>query len=194
MVGLSDAQQAFIQKLKNKTTFPNSMKAKYILFAVLIILISLAIARSILPRQIDDVRPNRLCENDLVNSSSVLMVIPMFENRSIAENRSWCEQILMLNKTLGMHGVYHTEKEFSEVRDENYVKTGMEEFRKCFGFYPSVFEAPQLSLSNENEKLLKSLNFTILHRFHYLTHKVYHCTDYEKKSWLMLLNTLNKII
>jgi hypothetical protein len=23
---------------------------------------------------------------------------------------------------------------------------------------------------------------------------VYHCTDYEKKSWLMLLNTLNKII
>jgi predicted deacetylase len=71
---------------------------------------------------------------------------------------------------------------------------GMDEFKKCFGFYPDIFCAPELKLSEENEEILKKMNFTIITRLGYITHKVYHCTDYEMKSWLVRLNNLNKII
>jgi predicted deacetylase len=161
---------------------------------IALILIDFIIIRLILPSQIDDVTPSRLCDDKLLDKSEVLMVIPLRENQSIADNPVWCEHIRGLNKTIGMHGVYHTEKEFMHARDENYIRIGMEEFYKCFGFYPTIFEAPQFSLSEENEKTLREMNFTILKSPRQITHKVYHCTDYENKSWLVKLNYLNKII
>ncbi len=172
------------------------IKIAIILFSAIIalMLIDFIIIRLILPSQIDDVTPSRLCDERLLDKSEVLMVIPLRENQSIADNPVWCEHIKELNKTIGMHGVYHTEKEFMHARDKDYIRIGMEEFYKCFGFYPNIFEAPQFSLSEDNEKTLREMNFTILKSLRQITHKVYHCTDYEKKSWLVKLNYLNKII
>lgn len=165
-----------------------------VLSAIVTILIFIGIARAVLPRQIDDVNPIRFCDTDLLERSDVLLIIPLMGNVSIADNPDWCEEILSLNKTLAMHGVSHTEKEFAHPRDEAYVKKGMDEFNKCFGFYPSVFGAPELALSRENKEMLHRMNFTVMSKSHYLTHKVYHCTDYEKKSWLVKLNNFNKIL
>lgn len=168
-------------------------RGSIILAAVLILVVSLAIARRILPRQIDDVRPGRLCGEELLSDSSVLMVIPIFENHSIAENKTWCEGILALNKSIGMHGVYHTPEEFLIARDGNYVNSGIEEFNKCFGFYPKIFSAPEIKLSGANKNLISAMNLTIHGLPYYTTHRVYHCTDFQKKSFLVNLNWLNRI-
>ena len=170
-----------------------------VLTFVIIVPVFLIIVRLILPSWMDDVTPSRLCDERLLSKSRVLMVIPLngdplYDNRSIADDPVWCEHIQELNKTLGMHGIYHTENEFMYARDKNYIKLGMEEFNKCFGFYPNIFEAPQLSLSRENEKILREMNFTIIKLPHLIMHKEYHCTDYENKSWLVKLNYLNKLI
>lgn len=146
------------------------------------------------PRQMDDVNPERYCDGKYLEKSDILFVIPMLYNKSIAENEDWCEQIKVLNKTLGMHGVYHDGKEFSRTVEIEEILYGMEEFRKCFGYYPELFEAPELSLSEENEELLKEMNLTIFRKSNYVFHKAYHCTDYEKKSWLVKLNYLNSLI
>jgi len=168
---------------------------KTILILALIIVVFILIAiRLILPMQLDDVNPSRLCDERLLNKSSVLMVIPLLGNQSIAENPGWCEHIKSLNKTIGMHGVYHTEKEFRYANNEEDIRRGMEEFNQCFGFYPTIFKAPQLSLSKKNEEILREMNFTIIKLQNQIIHKTYHCTDYEKKSWLVKLNYLNDFI
>lgn len=169
-------------------------KIVIVLAIVMIIFILLVILRVILPRQIDDVNPSRFCDSEFLNKSEIFMVIPLLGNQSIADDPVWCKNILKLNKTLGMHGVYHTENEFMNTRDRSYIQRGMEEFNKCFGFYPNIFLAPEFSLSEENEKTLREMNFTIIKLPYDITHKVYHCTDYENKSWLVKLNILNKII
>ena len=111
----------------------------------------LILARLVFPRQTDDLTPGIKCESELLNKTDVFMVIPFYNKLSLTRNMSWCKQILSMNKTLGMHGVYHTYKEFNETRNESYIKKGMEEFKKCFGFYPKIFEAPQLVLNDENK-------------------------------------------
>jgi len=153
-----------------------------ILIVVLTLIFCWLILRAVSLRQVDDVSPNIPCTQDILDKSETLMVIPIFENRSIAENKSWCDFILSLNKTLGMHGVYHKYLEFSELRDESYIFIGMEEFRKCFGKYPEIFEAPQLALSSENEKLLRKMGFEVRGYPYQMTHKVYHCSDTGKYS------------
>jgi len=169
------------------------IKIAIVLAFIIIVFIFLAI-RLILPSQMDDVNPSRLCDERLLAKSSVLMVIPLLGNQSIAYNSSWCEHIKGLNKTIGMHGIYHTEDEFMHANNEESIRIGMEEFNRCFGFYPNIFEAPQLYLSEENEKILGEMNFTIIKLQSRMTHKTYHCTDYEKKSWLVKLNYLNDFI
>mgnify|MGYP001573818278 CR=1 FL=1 len=158
---------------------------KNILFVLLSIVVSsliLLVFRLILPRQLDDVNPNIPCLQNLLDKSETLMVIPLFENKSIAENITWCNYILSLNKTLGMHGVYHSYNEFSEARSKEYVRIGMEEFKKCFSFYPTIFEAPQVALLRDNEKVLREMNFEVRGYPYQIMHKVYHCSDTGKYS------------
>ncbi len=152
-----------------------------VLIFVLLLMIFLLI-RQILPRQVDDFSPGIFCEPEVVEKSQILMVVPIFENVSIADNKTWCEQTLALNKTLGLHGVYHTYNEFLTPRDKEYIQKGMEEFIKCFGYYPKIFEAPQLALSRINEKTLRGLNLEVYGYPFQLTHKVYHCSDSGKYS------------
>ena len=193
---LSPEFRAFYKSPSILNYMNKRIKAAIILSLVIFVFLVLVliIVRLILPSQMDDVTPSRLCDEKLLDKSEALMVIPLRENQSIADNPVWCEQIKGLNKTLGMHGVYHTEEEFMHARDESYIRIGMEEFYKCFGFYPTVFSAPQFALSEENERTLREMNFTILKPQRQITHKMYHCTDYEKKSWLVKMNSLNNII
>jgi predicted deacetylase len=149
---------------------------------MLILGIFILFIRKISLKQLDDVSPEIDCENELIEKSETLMIIPFFENVSIAENKTWCNWILSLNKSLGMHGVYHSYREFLELREENYIFIGIEEFKKCFGVYPKIFEAPQVALSKENEKLLKKMSFEVRGSWFNIFHKVYHCSDAGKFS------------
>ena len=59
-------------------------------------------------RELDDVTPGIQCDDSLLKKSDVLWIIPDFNNTSVANDKSWCDYIISLNKTLGMHGVYHS--------------------------------------------------------------------------------------
>ncbi len=162
------------------------MRAKrVILNTVLVILLigfCILLLRNFSSRQVDDVSPAIACDSGIIGKSETLMVIPIFQNKSIAEDSGWCKYILSLNKTLGMHGVYHNYREFGELRNEDYIRAGMKEFRKCFGRYPEIFEAPQVSLSRENGKTLRAMGFEVRGYPFQIMHKVYHCNDTGKYS------------
>ena len=149
----------------------------YILLFILIIIVGLFLLRRFSHSEIDDVTPGIPCEQEYISKSDVLWVIPIFENKSIADNLLWCNEIKSLNKTLGMHGVHHTFNEFNYDRDVNYVLEGISAFKACFGYFPQVFKSPQLKLNNYNRILLKSLGFKVDEYFNQITHKVYHCSD-----------------
>ena len=146
---------------------------------LLFLLNSLWLVRHISEKQIDDVNFFIDCKNDsyYLSKSDVLMVIPIYKNQSIADFVSWCKEIKSLNKTLGMHGVYHSYNEFAEVRDEAYVLNGLTEFKKCFGYYPKYFEAPQIAMNSKNIAVIEALNMTYVGYTYNVFHEVYHCSD-----------------
>lgn len=146
-----------------------------IIFSILIVYILLI--REFGTRQIDDLHPNIPCDEKYLEKSDLILVIPLFENVSISENKTWCKEILSLNKTIGMHGVYHTYREFGKTINQTDINKGKEEFEKCFGFEPEIFEAPQWKLNRENRKNLEEQGFKIKGYFNAFTHKVYHCSD-----------------
>lgn len=185
--------------LKNEKEKKNRGKQIILILIVVIIIFLLSdlfLARRVWSRQVDDVHPLIPCSMEIFEKTEILMVIPLFNNVSIAENKSWCEEILEMNKTLGMHGVYHGYREFLEPRSEEYIKIGMEEFKKCFGFYPTLFEAPQLALGKENSGILNKMGFQIVGWPYTISHKVYHCQDsgeFSMRVWKDFFIT-NKLI
>lgn len=133
--------------------------------------------RLISEREIDDVSPGIYCEDEYITKSDILWVIPFFENKSIAENRTWCNYILSLNKTAGMHGVYHTYEEFDVENNGEYIDIGIKEFEKCFGFKPEMFKPHQLAFDNANHEILEKSKLEYKGQLNQLLHKVYHCSD-----------------
>ena len=158
-----------------------------VFFLVVFLFIALLFFMRLLsPREIDDVSPEIFCSEEVLEKSDVLWIIPKFENKSISENKEWCDYILSLNKTLGLHGVYHSFHEFEVDRDLEYLSQGddlvgpqggIDIFKECFGFEPELFKPPQLKISQENENLIKENNMEFNGRINQLTHKVYHCND-----------------
>ena len=152
-----------------------------VLFICIFSLFLLLLFRHFSNRQLDDVSPEIQCDKALMEKADVLYVIPKFNNSSISENKEWCDYIRSLNKTLAIHGVYHTYQEFKEDRDEAYLQEGITEFEKCFGKKPERFKPPQLVISKNNKKLIKEqmrLDFYLNEVFH----KSYHCNDTGKYS------------
>ena len=99
-------------------------KKRMWMFALLIILflvIALFFIRLINPRELDDVTSGIPCEQNLIEKANTLWVIPDFNNTDISENISWCSYILSLNKTVGMHGVFHGYNEFRTDRNQEYL-------------------------------------------------------------------------
>lgn len=163
-------------------------KKKIIILVVLLIFLlivcsefSLFLIRNLSSRQLDDLTPGIPCEQSLIDKSDVLFVIPLFENKSIADNRTWCNWVLSLNKTLEMHGVYHTYHEFLTDRDEKYLDLGISAFEKCFGFKPKVFKPSQMAISESNIKLVEN-RMMLSSKINQLMHKAYHCNDSGKFS------------
>ena len=154
----------------------------FILLGILVLFIlffDLWSIRALSRTEIDDIHPLMCGENDIdyIQKADVLWVVPLFDNVSIASNMTWCKSILAMNKTLGLHGVYHTYNEFRYPRNESYTLKGIAEFKKCFGFEPTRFKAPQLELGKKNREFLEN-NSIEIHGFKgQLFHKVYHCND-----------------
>ena len=147
-----------------------------ILFFILTLLIILFLIRLVTPKYLDDVHPDISCDDALLQKADTLYIIPRFNNHSIADNHTWCAQVLELNKTLALHGVYHTYNEFAIDRSEKYLRTGVEDFKKCFGVYPTQFKSPQMHTSHANTVVMRgqySMDTWLSTRFH----KVYHCDN-----------------
>ena len=152
---------------------------KILFFSVLAIIflaIIILIIRANSAIDLDDVSPGIQCDQSLLKESDVFYVIPKFENNSIADNKTWCAEILMMNKTLALHGVYHTYNEFNSERDEKYLQEGIDIFRECFNKSPESFKPPQMKISNENKNLIK-LKMRLNYHLNSILHKAYHCND-----------------
>lgn len=140
---------------------------------VLIIPVVFLLLRIINPSQVDDVNPE--CENYLVEQNDILWITPFLNNVTLSEK--WCKYILSLNKTLGLHGIYHTYDEFNIDRNQEYLDKGINEFFKCFGYKPRIFKAPQLKISEQNKKLIEKNNMTLYSTKEQILSKVYHCNN-----------------
>lgn len=151
-----------------------------ILLIILYLILSLFFIRQISPREIDDVSPSIECSNKLINKVDILWVIPKFQNKSISEDKEWCNYILSLNKTIGMHGVTHEYNEFGTDRSQEYIREGIKIFEECFGFKPTMFKPPQIVINSNNKQLIKDNNMKLKFYFNEIIHKVYHCSDTGK--------------
>lgn len=152
------------------------------------LILTLFLVRTFSPKELDDVSPGIECSKNLLEKSSVLWVIPKYNNQPISENRDWCNEILSLNKTLGLHGVNHVFEEFGAEQNQAYLEEGMQIFEECFGYKPEMFKPPQLKITEENRQLIKKNNLTLKLEANQMMHKVYHCGEYGKKrNWLITL-------
>jgi hypothetical protein len=151
-----------------------------ILAVMLLILIAefgILIIRAFSPTQLDDVTPGIQCDEELLEKSDVFFVIPKFEGVGIGNNSDWCEKIILYDKKLEMHGVYHTFNEFGTERDANYVDEGIIEFARCFGEKPLGFKAPQMEMLGKNKKVVAEMGLRNYGDLDQILHKTYHCSD-----------------
>lgn len=152
------------------------------------LLFTLFLIRAFSLKELDDVSPEIECSKNLLEKSNVLWIIPKYNNQPIFENKEWCNEILSLNKTLGLHGVNHVFEEFGAEQNQAYLKEGMQIFEECFGYKPTMFKPPQLKITEENRKLIKENNLILKEEANQMLHKVYHCGEYGKKrNWLISL-------
>jgi len=159
----------------------SELKKKKVFWLLIILLIAIElvfilwIVRFFSEKQADDVSAGISCDKDLLEKADVLYVIPKYNNQSLTENMSWCDSILKMNKTLALHGVYHTYNEFATDRDKKYIEEGVDIFERCFGFKPERFKSPQLRITGANKELLGDIE--IDGYLNQIFHKVYHCND-----------------
>ncbi len=158
------------------------MKGRYIIrsfiLILLVLILLLFLIRLFSSRHLDDLHPGIPCDEELIKKSDYLAVIPKYNDEDISNDTGWCNYIRGFNKSLVMHGVYHTYNEFNTLRDFDYIQKGRAIFSDCFGFNPAEFKAPQLALSKRNKKFLKeTFDFKIHTKLTQFFHKVYHCND-----------------
>lgn len=150
-----------------------------ILLIILSLIVLIFLIRLISPAQIDDLSPEIPCPEINMYNSETLYIIPNFNNNPISLNKTWCNHILSLNKTIGLHGINH--QPYREFYYENITQEDLDfainEFHNCFNQTPEKFKSPQLIISKENKKLILKNNLSIESSLNQWTHKVYHCND-----------------
>jgi len=153
-------------------------KIKIIILLVISLIAIIFLIRLLNPTEIDDVSPEISCPEIEKYNPDILYVIPNFEGNPISKNISFCKEILLLNKTLALHGINHTHREFlyENISQEN-LDFAISEFQKCFNQTPEKFKPPHLQISSENKKLIQENNLNLKTWFNQGTHKVYHCND-----------------
>jgi predicted deacetylase len=130
------------------------------------------------PTEIDDVSPAINCPEIAKYNPNTLYTIPDYNNTSISNNSEWCNNILSLNKTLDLHGITHTYREFLyQTISQKELNFGISEFEKCFNKTPEMFKPPQLEINKNNKNLIRQNNLKLVGSFHQITHKVYHCNN-----------------
>jgi len=139
------------------------------------LLLLFTLTRNIFPSEIDDVCPEIPCSEIEKYNPDILWVIPDYNG--ILINKTWCDEILKLNKTVGMHGINHDYQEFLGNITQEQLENGVRTFTDCFNQAPTKFKPPQLAISNENKELIKENNLSLKLEFNQLFHKVYHCQD-----------------
>jgi predicted deacetylase len=156
---------------------------KAVCITILALLFLLFLIRLITPTEIDDITPGILCPEIEKYNPDILYVIPNYENNFISNNSDWCDYILSLNKTLALHGINHTYREFlyKNITQEE-LEYSISEFELCFNKSPEMFKPPQLKINEENKQLIKNNNLKLRNNFNQITHKVYHCNDSDKIS------------
>lgn len=156
-------------------------KGVILLLILTIFVVILFLIRLVSPSEIDDVSPGINCPEIAVYNPDVLYVIPNYNNNPISQNKGWCAYISSLNKTLELHGITHTYREFlySNISQIELTK-GILEFEKCFNKTPEMFKPPQLEINKKNKQLIKNNNLKLKTRVNQITHKVYHCSDSDK--------------
>lgn len=152
---------------------------KLLLIPIIIItlILLLFLTRLIFPSQIDDVSPEILCKQEYLEKTDILWIIPKYNNKPISENKEWCQQILSLNKTPGLHGIQHTYKEFNQKISQKQLDEAIKIFEQCFNQTPTFFKPPRLKISETNKKLIQESGMKLKLNFNQLTHKIYHCGD-----------------
>ena len=149
------------------------MKKKVLVFVPIALGVLILLVRLFSDAHLDDVSPEIPCEEGLYDRAGILFVIPKYHNGSIADKPEWCEKILALNKTIGMHGVYHSYEEFMTFRNDEYVNEGTNAFEKCFGFKPRLFKPSQMAYNKINDETMK--NFHVISYLEQVFHKEFHC-------------------
>ncbi|MBU2104584.1 MAG: DUF2334 domain-containing protein [Nanoarchaeota archaeon] len=164
-------------------------KILFILAGVIFLVFLLLLIRLISLREIDDVSPGIFCDEKYLTKVDILWVIPNFRNNKLSDDKEWCEYILSLNKTIGLHGVTHEFEEFKTTRNQTYLDNGIKIFKDCFGSKPIMFKPPQLKISEENKRLIENNNFKLKNRLNPIFHKVYHCnnTGTLSNKWINLI-------
>lgn len=153
-----------------------------ILLTLIVLIFFLFLIRLVLPRELDDLHPDIPCQPSLIKKSDVLWVIPNFNNHSIAQNQAWCNQLKVYNKSLQLHGYTHTYQEFARPVSTNDLNQSIQIFKACFNQTPTLFKAPQVAYSHNNDPLLKRFNLERKGKLNQIFHKVYHCNDSGKFS------------
>ena len=153
------------------------MKRPHLIWIIpLLLIFSIFLIRLVLPREIDDLHPNIPCEQEYIDKSDILWIIPNFHGTPL-NNQTWCKQILSLNKTLGLHGINHTYKEFQKKNiSENELNEAINLFKDCFGYAPTMFKPPQLHMNSHNREVIEK-KLEIKYWFNQITHRVYHCDN-----------------
>jgi len=170
--------------MKNKT----KKIIKKTLGIFFIFLLILLLVRIFSPREIDDISPGIECKERYFREADVLWVIPEYQGIPISENKTWCEEILKTNKTLGLHGIRHPYKEFGEEISEEEILKAIKIFEECFNQTPKIFKAPQLEITKDNKKTLEKNRLEIKGKFNQIIHRVYHCEDKNKTSYGLIPN------
>lgn len=151
-----------------------------VLFFIIALLVILIFVRAKGLKEIDDVSPNIPCEQVYMEKANILWIIPEYNGTSISQNKEWCQKIIAMNKTLGLHGINHSYKEFNNTITEEGMNKAVMDFQKCFNQTPTMFKPPQLEISKDNLALIKEHNMTYKGQFNQITHKVYHCNNTGK--------------
>lgn len=161
------------------------MKKIVFFFSFLVILIVSLIYTSRNPLIADDITPVSSCQA-LIERSDLLFVIPNYNNHSLDLYPRWCQEMRLLNKNVGIHGITHGYHEFEEKIDRISFEEAIHSFENCFGYKPTLFRPPYNKISVENKALVESFNLTVYKETFFL-HPYCHC---EPKGWMKILNRI----
>jgi predicted deacetylase len=126
-------------------------------------------------KELDDVHPRIMGVDDPhIKKSEWIWVIPLYMNDPVSRYPEWVNALKKTGKKIGLHGVYHTHREFGVDRSPEYIDKGISEFVRAFGYYPTHFKAPSLDLTEANREYLLSKGMKIMSSYNQIVHEVYH--------------------